>query len=129
MNIDILAKPRPFFSYGRYEWRINHENVCFWITPISNVLPAINTCGLSEARGNGIRHGQDMKDCHPMGQKIVSNNAPVIASPEHFRTHDRNSRLLSRLDKPDETSVKIFSKHIIRIIMKTLDTPEYVSLR
>lgn len=70
-----------------------------------------------------------MKDCHPMGQKIVSNDAPVATSPEHLRAHDRNSRLLSRLDKPDETSVKIFSKRIIRIIMKTLDTPECVSLR
>lgn len=70
-----------------------------------------------------------MKDCHPVGQEIVSNDAPVTAPPEHFRAHDRNSRLLSRFDKPDETSVKIFPKRIISIIMKTLDTPECVGLR
>ncbi|AQS83927.1 hypothetical protein A0U92_03125 [Acetobacter aceti] len=64
-----------------------------------------------------------------MSQKIVGNDAPVAAPPEHLRTHDRNSRLLSRLDKPDETPVKIVSKRIIRIIMKTLDPPECVGLR
>ncbi|KXV19416.1 hypothetical protein AD932_00060 [Gluconobacter oxydans] len=89
----------------------------------------INNRRFSKVRGNGIRHGQNMKDCHPVGQKIVSNDAPVTAPPEHLRAHDRNSCLLSRLDKPGKTSVKIFSKRIIRIIMKTLNTPECVGLR